>query len=520
MSVPFPEICGPSYQLENKYAAIERTKNWYLMANESMGEGKFKISLAPCPGTAVFGTVPSAFPFPARGRIECRGKVFGVNGSVFFELFADGSEAFIGNVVDDGLPASMVATGNNQIVVASGGNLYVWDNAGAFTTVLANPGAGPFYGASTVTFQDGYCIVSTPDKNQIQISGDDTTPIGDPTIWSAANISYQAGQADTMQAVLSSREYVRLFGNRRSQVYTNVGNSGLGQYPFQNYNQTFIETGLAARFSVADLGDSLIWIGQDSRGQRACWRDSAFQPQRVSTFAVEQFWDNYPTIDDAVAFPMIWRGHLIYQISFPTAKATWWYDATVSELIGRPIWTERTYTDYNGQEQARSEQFHCYAFGKHLVGSVGIDGAPGVTWQLTAPNDSTTAFVDQGDTDGSGTIGNMPIVRDRITPHIWGNNKRIIYNRLEVEPDRGTGLDVAAGQPGYDPRFWLRWSNDGGNTWGAWCEMPTGKLGERNLRVLRNRLGYARDRVYWLRFSDPCYMGIIAAEQDFVLCES
>ncbi len=426
---PWPGFTGPSYQLSDRWAAIERTVNWYNLVNESAEENKFRIALEPCPGNYPFSysivdgvsnyDLPAGPPYnqPNRGLIEYHGRVFGVNGNVVFELelqtqVSAGTFTPIGTprgqfnqigdpIVDDGSPVSMVANGGGQIGIASGGHLYVLQ-----VEVMGFPGILPslsevttadFLGANYITFQDGFLIsmCTQPQNgqnlNQFQISGGLTATLNDMTLWSAGDVSLQKGQADLLQTIISAREYLFLFGARRSQVYQDVGNAGLGGFPFQNYNQTFIEVGCAAPYSLVDMGDSLIWLGQDDRGQTACWRMANFQPQRISTFAIEQFWEQYTTLFDAVAFSFKWRGNLFYQITFPAANRTWLYNATASHLLGKHCWTERTYTDQNGVEHARTEWFHCFintpdpdlpalSAGIHLVGSVGYDGAPGAIY--------------------------------------------------------------------------------------------------------------------------------------------
>jgi hypothetical protein len=514
MSIPFPGFTGPSYQLTNRAAASERLVNWYCIPNESGGaESKFKLALEPSPGNAAFCPLPVPAPFNQRNRglLELRGTAYGVNGTVAFSIDYGGNFTNLGTVADDGLPVSMVANAG-QIFIASAGNGYVIPAGGGAGSLIAVE-TGDFLGASYATFQDGYIIVVTPNSNQIQISGSTTTPLGDATQWDAANVSIQAGQADLLQAVISSREYLRLLGSRRSQIYSNTGNAG---FPFQSYNETFIETGIAAPFSLADLGDSLIWVGQDSRGMRACWRDAGFQPQRISTLAIEQAWQNYWRVDDAIAFSYVWKGHLVYRITFPSAlqggtvSATWEYDATASQLAGMPLWSERQYLNGANVLTGRPELFHCYAYGRHLVGSGGADGNPGAIYQM-----SDTAFTDCG-TDIAGNQSQRAIVRDRICPHLWSNNKRLIYNRIELELARGVGAD--GGGLGADPQILIRWSNDGGNTWSPEQQISAGKLGEYSRRVHFNRCGSGRDRIFWIRCSDPVYWAIVGAELDLQEC--
>lgn len=529
MSIPFPGFCGPSYQLDNRYAAVERLVNWYVVPTEGSEESKSNVTLAPSPGNAFFCPLPVQPPFnqPNRGLLEHRGVCYGVNGDVVFSLAENATFTKIGIVANDGMPCSMVANGTDQIFITSSGLGYVIPAGGAANSLVQIMGGG-FLQSVYATFQDGYIIVVSPDSNQIQISGNDDTPIGDATLWDAANVSIQAGQADLLRAIISRREYLRLFGQRRSQIYYNAGANGPGGFPFQSYNETFIETGIAAPYSLADFGDSLVWIGEDARGMRACWKDSAFSPQRISNFAVERFWQQYVKVSDAVAFSFVWKGHLMYQITFPSAyattaetppgtppsyqSATWVYDATTSQLIGRPAWSERQYQNGQGFLEGRSERFHCYCYGKHLVGSSGADGNPGAIYQY---DDGPEGFTDWG-VDASGELSQQAIVRDRICPHVWKNNKRLIFNRIEFELARGVGRD--AGVFGSDPQILLRFSNDGGNTFGPEQQVAAGKIGEYNKRVYFNRCGSGRDRVFWVRCSDPVYWSLVGVQLDVFEC--
>lgn len=520
---PFAGLVGPSYQLVDRYAAVERTINWMLTVNESPDADKYKMAFEPCPSNQPFCTLPVPAPFnqPNRGLIENRGSVFGVNGTSVFQLNQNGTfAALIGSVISDGKPCSLVANGNGQIFIASAGNGYVIPNGAGPNSLINLPPTVGFLGASYATFQDGYILVITPNSNQFQYSGNSvTTPIGDATQWDAANISIQAGQADNLKAIISSREYLRLLGDRRSQVYYDVGPNGIGTTPFQSYNETFIETGIAAAYSLVDLGDSLVWVGRDQRGMRACWRDGAFSPQRISTFAVEQFWQKYAKVDDAVAFPLIWKGHLLYQITFPSAYvanpvsgfpegnppgyigATWVYDATASLLVGKPIWFERSYQSARGFAMQRSEMFHCYAFGQHLVGSSGIDGNPGAIYAY-----SDTAYTDCG-TTSSGAQSQQPLIPRRIAPHIASGRNRIIVNRLRLDVRQGVGLD--GGIQGANPNIYMRISRDGGNTFGTELSAPLGPIGATNQLTYFNRLGYSRDWVMDIYGGDPVYYGLI-----------
>ena len=174
MSSPFPGFVGPSYQLANQYATIERTVNWHLVANEAAAEeSKFRLGLEPAPGNQPFGTLPVPAPFnqPNRGLLELRGVAYGVNGTVVFSIDSAGTYTNIGAVFSDGKPCSMVANGNGQIFIASAGQGYVIQTGGGAGSLV-----GPVCAASYATFQDGYIIVITPNSNQFQIAATTTRP--------------------------------------------------------------------------------------------------------------------------------------------------------------------------------------------------------------------------------------------------------------------------------------------------------------------------------------------------------
>ena len=395
--IPFTGFCGGPTNRQIGSRRLSDASTGTPGTNESgTDRAKGSTFLEPIPSNAPFGPlpVPAGLTGRCRGLLEWQGHGFGVNGPTIFSFTKNGAMMpLLQDIADDGNPVSMVANGNGQIAVVSAGKLYVITaSTGAVAPVPIDPDT--FLGASYCTFQDGYLIVITPGTNQFQISGSIAVPLGDFTQWDAANISIQAGQADLLEAIISSREYLRLVGQRRSQIYQNVGNQGPGGFPFVSYNETFIETGIGAPHSLVDMGESLIWLGADARGQRACWRDAAFQPQRISDYGVEWQWDQYAKVSDAVAFAYIWRGHLKYRITFPSANciiagqqvssATWEYDQTESNLQRRPIWSQCQFLNENNMLVGRPELFHCFIDGVHVVGSSGGDLNPGALYQYSA----------------------------------------------------------------------------------------------------------------------------------------
>ncbi len=531
--VPFPGFCGQSYELTNRQAAVQRSNNWYPAPIESQDETKGRWTLEPSPGNKQFTALPVPAPFnqPARGLIEYRGTVVGVNGNKVFRLNPDATYTLVGTMLsaNGNTPVSMTVNGNGQVFIAcNDGTGYVVP-IGAPPNSLVQMRSEGFLGSVFCTMQDNYIIVVSPNSQQYQISGDDDNPIGDATKWDAANILQLKGQADLLRACISRREYLRLLGDRRSQIHVDIGSNGIGGFPFQIYNQTYVECGIAAPFSLVSLNGDHMWIAQDENGPRYAVIDRSFNPERVSTFAVEQAWSKYVRIDDAVAFAYNMNGHLFYQVTFPHAiannpvsgfplppppsttytAATWVYDYTVSQLLGRPMWHQRTYQNGSGFQVGRAERFHCQAFGKHLVSSIGTDGNPGAVYEY-----SPTTFTDCGvDIDGTTQVL-QSIVRDRVACHTWQNNHRLVVSRIEFELAKGQGLDGDPTAPGANPQMLVRWSKDGGNTYAPSTSVSMGRQGEYGKLCYINRTVTGRDLVLWVQCSDPTYPSLISANME------
>lgn len=108
------------------------------------------------------------------------------------------------------------------------------------------------------------------------------------------------------------------------------------------------------------------------------------------------------------------------------------------------------------------------------------------------------------------TDAGNPLRAQRRTKHVWkkADRTRITQSSLQIEFTPGVGLQ--SGQ-GLTPQAMLRWSNDGGFTWSNEHWRTIGQAGFTKNRAKWNRLGYARDRVFEVNFSDPTPRDIIGA---------
>jgi hypothetical protein len=484
---------------------------------------KGRAALLGTPGIAISQSVGAG---PIRGLWAGEQRLFAASGSRLFEIFVDGA-IDRGNIGNDNRPVIILPNGN-QLGIISNGRFFcdnglgpapiqfpsqsgfvntfldgsaVWVSGDKFDaasigqviligglpytvatvtddehlTVTTNPGIQvntnysfqEFVSASSGAFLDGYFIVARPGTKQFNISA-----LNDGTTWSPLDFAAKEAYPDAIARVYADHEDLWLFGDQQStEVWQNTG---AANFPFQRIPGNFIHYGLAATFSVSRLSNGLAWIAMDTeRGAPVAIYTQGFQPNRISTAAVENAWANYSTITDAISYDYIDRGHEFWVITFPTANATWAYDATVN------LWGRRGF--YNGAtSDAQRQGCHAYvALAAHAI-----------TPALPARHyvgDRTTASIYTMSADLFTDAG-TPIERIRTCPHISQEQKRNFYHLFQLDTELR------------DDAMTLSWSGDGGHTYNTPVTPSTTSSESSFLaRTFWTRLGSSRDRTFRAR---------------------
>lgn len=277
----------------------------------------------------------------------------------------------------------------------------------ALTTQVTNGIIGPI---ASIDFIDGYFMALLANSQQAQWSAWE-----EGLTWDSSNTFKVSYYPDNVVAMKVNQRNIWFLGPKQTVVYWDSGDP---YNPFAPISGAFFEYGLAAEWSVSKLDNSLFWIGQDERGWAVAYRSMGWTPQRISTHAIEQEWNDYPTVSDAIAYSMQADGHQFWHVYFPTANKSWRYDVSTG------LWHEPCF--WNGSDNvAHRSRVYVFAFNKHLLG----DTQSGSLY-LTDP----TLVTD----DVIGAYQN-PIRRVRRAPHVTNELEWEFHHRLRVHLETGLG---------------------------------------------------------------------------------
>lgn len=340
--------------------------------------------------------------------------------------------------------------------------------------VISDPG---FESPSHIAFVDGWLVVNRVGTQAFATS----SPVPYTLIFDPLFFALKDSQSDNLMGLQELNRQVWLIGERASEVWFNAGGAN---FAFQRVPGVAPPIGTSAPQSIAQAGDSLMWLARTLQGENIVIKTEQFTWKRVSQHGVENAISSYPLVSDAFGYAYEEAGHLFYMLTFPTADKTWCEDNS--------IWHERaSYDEVTGQ--FHRHRSNCYANFQNLrlVG----DYQSGQIHHM-----SRDFYTDAGE----------PLVCVRRCPHVWSaeDRKRVFFPALQIEFAPGVGLQTGQGE---DPQAMLRVSRDAGASFGTELWRSIGKAGRTLNRAIWRRLGQAWDNVFEVRFSSPTKRDVVGA---------
>lgn len=484
---------GQAYEAPDPYQDSQRSINWYCEVSQD-GKSKTPVALLGAPGLNAIlnvavdssgGEVRGCWVLPGgtRALVVCDSAVSMVEMTVpaTQNSIAQFSVTQFGTLLTNNGPVCIRDNGpGNYAVIVDGPYGYTVNYTAALGSLVCAQITDPgFLGADRCAFIDGWLIFNRPGTQTFYTTGPTPYTITFP----GAFFALKDSSSDNLITLQENNRELWLVGERTSEVWYNAGGAN---FAFSRIPGVAPQIGCSAVNSIARLGASLVWLGKSERGQNVVIRTNQYSYEDISTRAIESQISSYPLVSDAIGFVYEEDGHQFYVLTFPTADKTWVYDETSK------MWHERA------SFETATGAFHRFRGNCFMnfqnVRMVG-DYQSGYVHQM-----SRQFYSDNG----------LPLIALRRCPHIWSreDRKRMFHGSLQVEFAPGVGLQTGQGS---NPQAMLRWSDDGGATFGTEHWTSIGRVGRTKNRALWRRLGHARDRVFEVRISDPVKRDVVGA---------
>ena len=463
--------------------------------------------------------------------------------------------AVCGNTVYS-IDTSGNATSLGTIGTSTGKVWFAYDDVGTAELMIVDGSAAYRYTGGSLSSQGVNCTPSSLAYLNlyffVSASGSDSmyaSGAGDGSTWGALITAQAEGDSDPIMALMSVNKDMWVLGSKSTEIWRWIGGS---TFPVQPIGGGYQHVGCAAAGSACELDNSAFWLND----RFEVVRTMGTQVQVVSTQQLSAKFSDYATnygVSDARGYAMYWRGHAWYVLTFPSANATWVYDASlVAPQTGLEAWFQWSSGLAGGRHRGV-----CGALfnGDWLVG----DYENGRIYRLDKDK-----YTDDGEF----------IKSVRTAQAVRSDRKKIFHYSLEIEMGEGVGtvsanglstlsasastgaasiavtsatdikqnyhigvtltsgtvqwfecaqkvgstvylsdtLDGAAASGnqvewynnlGEDPQAMLRWSDDRGKTWSNEKWAGVGKAGEYQNRIIYRKLGSAIDRTYEWSMTDP-----------------
>lgn len=500
-------ILGGMYQSRALLLNNQRLVNGYVELVETK-DGKMPGAIIGTPGLLFKGV--SDAPAEWRGgqglHVIGNGSMFGVVGDSFVQVTNNFTLIKFGTLSTVRGPVGMVDNGT-QLLIVDGVHAYGYDTASNTFAVVSLPFLA---GAPIVcAYQDGFFLINQTGTQQWWQSA-----LNDCFTWNALDFSSKDGQPDPIVALVDNHREMWLFGSKTTEVWINAGQAG---FAFARLQGVFIQEGCAAPYSAIVCQSSILWLAQSKEGTGMVMKSVGYQSQRISTHAIEREIQGFARINDATAYCYQQEGHLFYVLTFPSADRTFCFDLTTG------LWHERAAFSNGSFHRHRS---NCYALfrGMNIVGDfengrlydldLGTydDDGDMKKFLRTWPAQSTGQLTHRRDTHSQLELYTQP------GGHLdCGPNIRVLkssdddWRTLHSSDNDVRVLSGAEVGECAKPQYMLRWSDDGGQSFGNEHWISAGEIGETILRYIWRRLGSSRDRIYELSATDRFAIRIVGA---------
>lgn len=360
----------------------------------------------------------------------------------------------------------------SSVVIVDGVTMYIINSDYYFSTGLSTVLE---IKPTSVGYLDGRTFICGISHNDGETQRIYWSAINDATSWNALDFVSAAVNADPLKALCVVGNYLWALGTESYEIWQTTSSSGTLYSPIRKVTGVNGGVGTCSVNSIAQIANSLFFVGGGSTGRLRIYEGSAQGSINViSTDAMSQEFASYKKLDDSSGMCWADDGQIYYAITFPSEDTTWVYN------INQKLWHKRSSTRETVPHKWRISSI-TDAFGTVVGGDI-------ETGELY--------LVSKNFNDDDGTA----IVRRRVAPHLKNNGKLLNHMSLEIDLECGNALPYGQGS---DPKIMLRALDGGGRIKREPRWKSSGTQGMYRRRVKWYRLGTSADRCYEICVSDP-----------------
>ena len=452
-------FAGGAYETFSKNLNAQECVNFFTHVDQEGGTSQ--LSLRGTPGLKEW--CDTGHYAEVRGVRKMGVDIYSVVGNKVFRVVDGATSTECTGTLETNSGKVSLDTNGSQLMIVDGENGYIVEG----TTVTKITDEGFFPNPTTVTYQDGYFIVSFSGSGRGQVSD-----LRDGSSWDATMYFNAEGDPDNTLAILSDHRDLIMFGTGTMETWYNSG----ATVPFSRKPGYSQEVGLGAKDSPAQLENTVYFLTDKYQIARL----QGAQPIAISTRSIDYQISQDSDRGNAIGMGVSIEGNAFYILT--TSNNTWVYNAASKFWHKLASYPE----PFTGRWRGNCAEHYDK---KVIVG----DYENGKLYEL----DFDTF------TDNSQTIR-----RIRTPQTLKQDGKNIFVNTLEIFFEQGTGLVTGQGS---DPKAMLRYSIDGGHTWSSEIWRDVGKIGEYKDRSVWNRFASSRQLVFELSVSDPIKWVVIGA---------
>lgn len=258
-----------------------------------------------------------------RGARVMREVLYSVAGTTLYRVNADATVNALGTVAGAGA-VDMSDNGIELGIVNSAGTGYIWNEDTDTFVTISDP---DFEAAAWIEFLDQFFIFGRLDGEGFFLSA-----LASGTVYDALDVAAPESNPDKLLMGKVVNRDLLLFGTDSLEIWYNAGDA---DFPLARAPDGTVEIGSAARHSVDVCDNAAMWLARE-KGGLSIRRLEGRTPMRVSTAALDDLFDSFGTVDDAIGQSYSFAGHSFYSIIFPTEQRTFTWDAMTK------LWHERS----------------------------------------------------------------------------------------------------------------------------------------------------------------------------------